>query len=118
MPSRGAAPYSSRLCAPSRSCWVGVSAISKTGSRLSLVSACYYYSIMLAYGLMGDRREGIGAALCALSAVGGLMGMLVMQNDELYALLSVITLVFILGATVALGRHPLEEPGNEGIRAD
>jgi len=46
------------------------------------------------------------------------MGMLVTQNDELYALLSVITLAFILGATVVLGRHPLEEPGNEGIRAD
>lgn len=81
-------------------------------------ATCYYYSIMLAYGLVGDRREGIGAALCALSAVGGVMGMLVTQDDELYSLLSVITLAFILGATVALGRHPLEEPGNEGIRAD
>jgi len=44
--------------------------------------------------------------------------MLVRQNDDLYALLSAVTLAFILGATAALGRHPLEALGNEGIRAD
>ena len=81
-------------------------------------ATCYYYSIMLAYGLVGDRREGIAAALCALSAAGGVVGMLVDQNDEVYALLSAVTLAFILGATVALGRHPIEKPENEGIRAD
>jgi hypothetical protein len=75
-------------------------------------ATCYYYAILAAYGLIGDRREGIGAALCALSASGGVMAMFPLYVDELYALLSAVTLLFIVGATIALGRHPLEASGN------
>lgn len=75
-------------------------------------ATCYYYAILSAYGLIGDRRDGIGAALCALSAAGGLLAMFPLYADELYALLSAITLLFVVGATIALGRRPLEPAGD------
>jgi len=74
-------------------------------------ATCYYYAILSAYGLIGDRRNGIGAALCALSAAGGGLALLALYADELYALLSAITLLFIVGATIALGRRPLRPAG-------
>lgn len=76
--------------------------------------ACYYYSFLLLWGLLTERREGIGAGLCALSAAGGLLGLVVPWEDELYALLSLATLLFLAGALVALGRRPLGEGGRPG----
>jgi hypothetical protein len=86
---------------------LGVGLIAGTGE-----ATCYYYSILSVYGLIGNRREGIGAALCALSAAGAVMGMFAFYDDELYALLSAATLLFIVGATIALGRHPFEPAGD------
>jgi hypothetical protein len=86
-----------------------VAAILGVGLVAATELTCYYYSVLLAYGLVGDRRQGIGAALCALSAVGGVMGMLKLWDDALYALLSVASLVFVLVTTIALGRRPFVE---------
>jgi hypothetical protein len=77
-------------------------------------ATCYYYAILAGYGLVGDRREGVGAALCCLSAAGAVMAMFSFYPDELYALLSAVTLLFIVCATISLGRHPIEPSGHSG----
>jgi hypothetical protein len=88
---------------------LGVGLIPVTGDLTS-----YYYAILLVYGLLGDRREGIGAALCALSAAGGLVPAIAPGDDERYAVLGALTVLFVVGATVALARRPPEvglDPG-------
>jgi hypothetical protein len=62
----------------------------------------YYYGVLLGFGLLWDRREGIGAALCGLSALTWWIGWTWQQNDETYTWVSLATLVFVLAATCLL----------------
>jgi hypothetical protein len=61
----------------------------------------YYFAVLLPFGLLWLRNEGVGAALCALSALSLILGTMIPQLDELYAWISLATLVFVLGATAA-----------------
>jgi hypothetical protein len=74
--------------------------------------SCYYWSILLAYGFLADRRPEIGAALCGLSAAGGIIALAVGADDVRYAAISAVTLLFVVAATVWLGRRPLEGAGD------
>jgi hypothetical protein len=69
--------------------------------------ACYYYSALLVYGLLGARREGLGAALCALAAVTGLIGKFVWSNDVRFFLISVAVLGFVCAATTSVAIWPM-----------
>jgi hypothetical protein len=69
--------------------------------------ACYYYSALLVYGLLGARREGLGAALCALAAVSGLIGKFVWSDDVRYFLISVAVLGFVCAATASVAIWPM-----------
>jgi hypothetical protein len=66
--------------------------------------ACYYYSALLVYGLLGARREGLGAALCALAAVTGLIAKFVSSYDVRFFLISgaVVGFVYAAAASVAI----------------
>jgi hypothetical protein len=62
----------------------------------------YYFAVLVPFGLLWLRREAVGTALCALSAVTLWIGWSFSQYDEIYAWVSLATLVFVLGATAAL----------------
>jgi len=68
---------------------------------------CYYYSVLLVYGLLGARREGLGAALCALAAVTGLIGKFVWSNDLRFLLISVAVVGFVCAATASVAIWPM-----------
>ncbi len=68
---------------------------------------CYYYSVLLVYGFLGPRREGLGAALCALAAVTGLIGKFVWSNDMRYLLISVAVVGFAWAATASVAIWPM-----------
>ena len=62
----------------------------------------YYYSVLPMFGFLGARREGLGAALCALAAVSGLIAKLVCSTDVRYMLMSAATLGFVVVATAGV----------------
>lgn len=74
--------------------------------------SCYYYSILLGYGLLVDsRRDVIGALLCALAAISLLCAVIFPDPavmDQRFVALSVALLVFVPCATwfVARDRDP------------
>ena len=69
--------------------------------------ACYYYSALLVYGFLGARREGLGAALCALAAVTGLIGKFMSFNDVRFFLISAATVGFVCAATASVAIWPM-----------
>jgi hypothetical protein len=69
--------------------------------------ACYYYSALLVYGLLGARREGLGAALCALAAVTGLIGKFTSFYDVRFFLISVAVVGFVCAATASVAIWPM-----------
>jgi hypothetical protein len=71
--------------------------------------ACYYYSVLLVYGLLGARREGLGAALCALAAATGLIGKFVWSSDVRFALISAATVAFVCVATASVAVRPMTQ---------
>ena len=67
----------------------------------------YYYSVLLVYGFLGARREGLGAALCALAAVSGLIGKFVWSDDVRFTLISAATVGFVCMATASVAVRPM-----------
>jgi len=73
--------------------------------------ACYYYSILLGYGLLYERRrEGVGVLLCALSALTHLAYWAFpsgLQYDQRYALnsLAVVAVVILITAVRKSPEH-------------
>jgi hypothetical protein len=61
----------------------------------------YYHSILLGFGLLWIRRESVGAALCALSALGWGMAEVFQWTDEILTWISLATAVFVTYATAA-----------------
>ena len=59
----------------------------------------YYHSILLGFGLLWIRRESVGAALCALSALGWAMADIFQWTDEILTWISLATAVFVTYAT-------------------
>jgi hypothetical protein len=64
---------------------------------------CYYYALLLGYGLLWTERPGVGAALCALSALGWLIAGRWHFYQEIFAIGSAAVLAFVVYATVAVG---------------
>jgi hypothetical protein len=69
---------------------------------MTVAMSNYYYGVLLGFGFLWDRRESIGAALCGLSAVTWWIDWTWHQNDEVYAWVSLATVIFVLAATVLL----------------
>ena len=59
----------------------------------------YYFGLLLGFGLLGYRREGIGAALCGLSAVSWFIEWSGRQVDETYTAISIAAVAFVLATT-------------------
>jgi hypothetical protein len=65
--------------------------------------ACYYYSILLGYGLLWEKMGNrIGAGLGALSVVTYFMAQSWSWWDQLYTGISVAVLVFVLAVTTGV----------------
>jgi hypothetical protein len=60
---------------------------------------CYYYGMLLAYGLLSDRRPWIGVALLSLSALTCLVTALWPADEDRYAAISLLVVVFVFGVT-------------------
>jgi hypothetical protein len=69
-------------------------------------AACYYYAILLVYGLLWETHEWIGVSLCVLSALTWLFHEALTELDDVYVAISVAVLFFVLGVTVSFARHP------------
>jgi len=66
---------------------------------------CYYYSVLLGFGLLWEvRREKIGALLCGLSLVTYLCSYASDWYDEVFAAISLATLVFVVWVTLSFRR--------------
>jgi hypothetical protein len=78
---------------------------------------CYYYAALLAYGLLWSEREGIGVALCALSAAGWLAASTWHDLGDLHAVSSLAVVAFVVYATArfAFGR-PDAPPARSALR--
>jgi hypothetical protein len=59
----------------------------------------YYYGVLLGFAFLWDRRESIGAALCGLSALTQWMDWTWHRTDEIYAWVSLATVIFVVAAT-------------------
>ena len=70
----------------------------------------YYYSVLLVYGFPGARREGLGAALCALAAVSGLIAKFLWSDDLRFTLISAATVGFVCVATASMAVKPMTRP--------
>jgi hypothetical protein len=66
-------------------------------------SLCYYYSILLVYGLLWPKRESVGIFLCAYSAVCWYFTGVSDAYDEIYVWISGVTIPFIFYFTYACG---------------
>jgi hypothetical protein len=64
----------------------------------------YYFSIVLAYALLSDRRPIIGPALCLLAAAGGIVHFLAFWNDVRYPMISALIVGFVFLATASFVR--------------
>jgi hypothetical protein len=78
---------------------------------------CYYYAVLLLYGLLSDDSPWIGAALCALSTFTSLVPALLHEDDEIYTTLSVATLLFVLAVTTAFAGARRPAAGIGGAEA-
>jgi len=81
-----------------------------TGAVILLATmSSYYYGLLLGFAFLWTRRESIGALLCALSATGWCVEWIVQRTDEVYAWLSLATVLFVLVATALMARRPPAE---------
>lgn len=60
---------------------------------------CYYYSVLLAYGLLWSDEDWTGAALAVLSAVTCVIPAVTSWDDVRYTAMSAAVLTFVVGAT-------------------
>lgn len=70
-----------------------------------LEPACYYTSVLLAFGLLWIRREMVGAALCALSAVLWAIAAAWYEWDDIFTWSSVAVVLFVTFATALMRRR-------------
>jgi hypothetical protein len=70
-----------------------------------LEPACYYTSVLLVFGLLWTRREIVGAALCALSAVLWAIAAAWYEWDDVFTWSSVAVVIFVTFATVVMRRR-------------
>jgi hypothetical protein len=70
-----------------------------------LEPACYYTSVLLAFGLLWTRRESVGAALCALSAVVWAIAASWYEWDDIFTWSSVAVVLFVTFATAVMRRR-------------
>ncbi len=68
----------------------------------------YYYSILLGFGLLSARREGIGASLCGISALSWGIVEHWQWRDEIMTWCSVMVLVYVLGCTAISAARRVE----------
>jgi hypothetical protein len=71
---------------------------------------CYYWALLAAYGLLWGERPWIGAALCALSALGWAIADRSYYFDDAFTWISLATLAFVVGATAACLAAPRSRP--------
>ena len=72
--------------------------------------SCYYFSILLAYGLLWDRAgDRMGLTLAALSAGSCLAGYATGWYDEVFAAISLAILVFVTAWTALWPRIDTRE---------
>jgi len=64
----------------------------------------YYYAILLGYGLLSDRREVVGAALCGVAALSWAIVDRVQWQDEILTWCSAMVLLFVIFCTVPMLR--------------
>ena len=70
-----------------------------------LEPACYYTSVLLAFGLLWTRRESVGVALCALSAVVWAIAAAWHEWDNIFTWSSVAVALFVTFATSVMRRR-------------
>jgi len=70
-----------------------------------LEPACYYTSVLLLFGLLWTRREIVGAALCALSAVLWAIAAAWYEWDDIFTWSSVAVVLFVTFATAVMRRR-------------
>lgn len=59
----------------------------------------YYYSVLLAFGLLAGRCDLVGAGLRALAAITSAVPWLLWWNDERYLVISAATVAFVIAST-------------------
>ena len=70
-----------------------------------LEPACYYTSVLLAFGLLWTRREIVGATLCALSAVLWAIATAWYEWDDIFTWSSLAVALFVTFATAVMRRR-------------
>ena len=66
---------------------------------VALQLSCYYYAMLLIFGLLSRSTPWVGIALCALSAASGLVPGPLEFNDDMYAVLSLLAVGFVTMVT-------------------
>jgi hypothetical protein len=98
-----------------------VAAVLGVGAVVMLVTmANYYYGVLLGFAFLWERRESIGAALCGLSASTWWIDWTWDRPDEVYAWVSLATVVFVVAATgsMAWRRVPDATPARAATVGD
>ena len=77
------------------------------GAGLMVVAAqipCYYYALLLVYAFLWPQRPSIGVALVALAALSWALAIPLRGRDEIFAAVSLASVLFAVFATVLVVR--------------
>ena len=66
---------------------------------VATASSCYYYALLLGYGLAASRWRKVAAGLNLYASMGWLMVWLFPNMDEYYTGLSALSVLFVVGVT-------------------
>jgi len=92
-----------------------VAAVLGAGSVVMLVTmANYYYAVLLGFAFLRERREGVAAALCGLSALTWWIDWTWHQPDEIYTWVSLATVVFVAAATGSMAWRRVTDDAASG----
>jgi hypothetical protein len=71
----------------------------------------YYYSVLLVFGFLWLRDRWIGVGLCLVAAATGLVAaaLTTEMEDDIYAVISAVIVLFVLAGTLRLCRSHLEK---------
>jgi hypothetical protein len=61
---------------------------------------CYYYAILAIFGLLWRKFPSSGALLCGLAAASSIVPALLSSDDDVYAVLSALTLAYVTAVTI------------------
>jgi hypothetical protein len=61
---------------------------------------CYYYAILAIFGLLWRKFPLSGALLCGLAAASSIVPALWSSDDDVYAVLSALTLAYVIAVTI------------------